>query len=69
MTSKVITYEPAPSPIRVGVPFTWGAGDYWAMKVESGNIYWLHNGKRLSEESCRAVKKYRLTYANSVEIK
>lgn len=69
MESKVLTYEPAREPVRVGVPFTWGAGAYWAMKVESGNIYWLHDGKQLSEESCRTVKKHRLTYANSIEIK
>lgn len=69
MESKVITYKPAQEPVRVGVPFTWGAGAYWAMKVESGNIYWLHDGKQLSEESCRVVKKHRLTYANSIEIK
>lgn len=69
MVSKVITYEPLPEPVRIGVPFTWGVGTYWAMKMESGNIYWLHSGKQISEASRAAVKKHRLTYANSIEIK
>ncbi|XAQ48538.1 hypothetical protein KpIITR008_26 [Klebsiella phage KpIITR008] len=69
MSSNVITYEPAQPHIRVGVPFTWGAGDYWAIKMESGNIYWLHSGKQLQEESCGAINKSSLTYANSIEIK
>ena len=69
MPSNVITYKPADLSIRVGVPFTWGAGEYWAIKMESGNIYWLHSGKQLQEESCRAARSYPLVYANSIEIK
>ena len=69
MSSNVITYEPAQPHIRIGVPFTWGAGGYWAIKMESGNIYWLHNGKQVPEESCRSANKKPLTYANSLEIK
>ena len=67
--SKVITYEPAHLDIRIGVPFTWGVKGYWAMKMGSGNIYWLHNGKQLAEESVKAANASRLTYANSIEIK
>lgn len=69
MSSNVITYEPTQPQIRIGVPFTWGAGSYWAIKMESGNIYWLHSGKQLSEASCMATRKHPLTYANSIEIK
>ena len=69
MSSNVITYEPAQLDIRIGVPFTWGAKDYWAIKMESGNIYWLHNGKQLVEDSVKAANASRLTYANSLEIK
>lgn len=69
MSSNVITYEPAQPHIRIGVPFTWGAGGYWAIKMESGNIYWLHNGKQVPEEICRSANQKPLTYANSLEIK
>lgn len=46
--SKVIAY----SVIRmvvVGVPFTWGTRNAWAIKVESGGMYYLSNGKKVLE--------------------
>lgn len=69
MSSNVITYKPEHPDIRVGVPFTWGEGGYWAIKMESGNIYWLNSGKQLRELCSRVASKHPLTYANSIEIK
>lgn len=65
--SKVIAY----SVIRmvvVGVPFTWGTRNAWAIKVESGGMYYLSNGKKVLETE-EGVIDAGIFYAGRIEIK
>ena len=65
--SKVILYK-NPTHIAVGIPFTWGLRNSWAVKVESGGMYFLETGTRvrMSEEE---IIESDILYANSIEIK
>ncbi|QGZ00722.1 hypothetical protein [Klebsiella phage VLC1] len=65
--SKIITYK-VPNLIVVGIPFTWGKGLTWAIKVESGDMYFLETGTRVraTEEEIFAN---RILYAERIEIK
>lgn len=42
--SKVIAYTMPPKSIVVGIPFTWGLCNDWAIKVEDGGMYYLEGG-------------------------
>lgn len=65
--SKVIEYK-NPTHIAVGIPFTWGRRNTWAVKVEGGDMYFLETGTRVraSEEE---IIESAILYANSIEIK
>lgn len=66
--SKVIAYTMPPRSIVVGIPFTWGLCNAWAIKVEGGDMYYLEGG-RLVGETEEEILTYDIVYANSIEIK
>lgn len=68
MISKVIAYTMPPKSIVVGIPFTWGARNFWAIKIEDGDIYRLGDG-RLVEVPEEEILCDEIVYANSIEIK
>ena len=65
--SKIIEYKNQ-TKIAVGIPFTWGTRNAWAIKVEDGDMYFLETGRRVwvSEEE---IIEDVILYANSIEIK
>lgn len=63
--SKIITYA-APNRVLVGIPFTWGLCNAWAIKVEDGDSYYLANGARVSESEEEILCS--IIYANHIEI-
>ena len=65
---KVITYKMPPESIVVGIPFTWGSRNFWAIKVEDGFIYRLEDG-RMVDVPEREILLGGIVYANSIEIK
>ena len=65
--SKVITYSVIRT-VVVGVPFTWGRRNAWAIKVESGGMYYLSNGQRVLETE-KDIIDADIFYAESIEIK
>lgn len=62
---KIITYT-APKRVVVGIPFTWGLGNAWAIKVEDGDSYYLANGARVSESEEEIL--HSIIYADRIEI-
>lgn len=68
MPNKVITYKMPPKSIVVGIPFTWGLCNAWAIKVEGGGMYYLESGRTvdISEE---AILWSGIEYAHWIEIK
>lgn len=66
--SKIITYKMSPVRIVVGIPFTWGACNAWAIKVEGGGMYYLEDGSRVLESEGEILCDD-VAYANSIEIK
>lgn len=65
--SKVITYSVIRT-VVVGVPFTWGTRNAWAIKVESGGMYYLSNGQKVLETE-EAIIDADIFYAGRIEIK
>lgn len=65
--SKVITYGVVHT-VVVGVPFTWGTRNAWAIKVESGGMYYLSDGKRVRETE-EDIIDGGIFYADRIEIK
>lgn len=65
MPNKIITYK---MPIGVGIPFTWGLCNAWAIKVEGGDMYYLEGG-RMVREAEEEILMDDIVYANSIEIK
>ena len=65
--SRIITYKMPPKSIAVGIPFTWGMCNAWAIKVEDGDSYYLSNGLRVSESEEEILQD--IIYANRIEIK
>lgn len=65
--SKVIAYSVIRK-VVVGVPFTWGTRNAWAIKVESGGMYYLSNGKKVLETE-EGVIDAGIFYARRIEIK
>lgn len=65
---KIITYKMPPKSIVVGIPFTWGLCNAWAIKVEGGDMYYLEGG-RLVGETEEEILWDDIVYANSIEIK
>ena len=65
--SRIIKYE-APKRVVVGIPFTWGLCNAWAIKVEGGDMYYLEGG-RMAHEAEEEILMYGIVYANSIEIK
>lgn len=65
--SKVIAYSVIRT-VVVGVPFTWGTRNAWAIKVESGGMYYLSNGKKVLETE-EGVIDAGIFYAGRIEIK
>lgn len=63
--SKIITYA-VPKRVAVGIPFTWGLGNAWAIKVEDGDSYYLANGSRVSESEEEIL--FSIIYANRIDI-
>lgn len=66
--SKVITYTMPPKSIVVGIPFTWGTHSFWVIKVESGCLYRLDDGRKVNVPE-RDILLCGIVYANSIEIK
>lgn len=56
------------SEIEVGVPFTWGTRNAWAIKVEGGDVYFLANGKPVHTTDEEIIGSG-IVYASSIEIK
>lgn len=65
--SKVVAYTMPPKSIAVGIPFTWGMSNAWAIKVEDGDSYYLSNGLRVLESEEEILQD--IIYANRIEIK
>lgn len=65
---NLITYS-VDNSVRIGVPFTWGGGTYWAIKVEDGGMFFLHNGERVTSTEWHMASVGGVTYAKSIEIK
>ncbi|CAK6595765.1 unknown function [Klebsiella phage vB_Kpl_K71PH129C1] len=65
--SKVIAYSVIRT-VVVGVPFTWGTRNAWAIKVESGGMYYLSNGKKVLETE-EGIIDAGIFYAGRIEIK
>ena len=63
--SRIIKYE-APKRIVVGIPFTWGLRNAWAIKVEDGDSYYLSNGSKVLESEEEILPD--IIYANRIEI-
>ena len=63
--SKIIMYE-APKRVVVGIPFTWGMRNAWAIKVEDGDSYYLANGLRVSESEEEILCS--IIYADRIEV-
>ena len=56
------------SEIEVGVPFTWGTRNSWAIKVEGDDMYFLANGKPVHTTD-EGIISSGIVYASSIEIK
>lgn len=65
--SNIITYSVIRT-VVVGVPFTWGTRNAWAIKVESGGMYYLSNGQRVRETEEEIIDDD-IFYADRIEIK
>ena len=65
--SKIITYK-VPNLVVVGIPFTWGIGSTWAIKVEDGDMYFLETGTRVRVTEEEIVAD-RILYAERIEIR
>ena len=65
---KIITYKMPPKSIMVGIPFTWGSRNFWAIKVEDGFLYRLEDG-RVVDVPEEEILWGNIVYANSIEIK
>lgn len=65
--SKIITYK-VPNLIVVGIPFTWGVGSTWAIKVGDGDMYYLETGTRVGVTEEEIIAN-RIQYAERIEIK
>lgn len=63
--SRIIKYE-ARKRIVVGIPFTWGLCNAWAIKVEDGDSYYLSNGSKVVESEEEILPD--IIYANRIEI-
>lgn len=63
--SRIIKYE-TPKRIVVGIPFTWGLCNAWAIKVEDGDSYYLSNGSKVLESEEEILPD--IIYANRIEI-
>lgn len=68
MPNKIITYKMPPQSIEVGIPFTWGLCNAWAIKVDDGDMYYLEGG-RMVHEAEEEILMDGIVYANSIEIK
>ena len=68
MHSKVIAYKMPLKSIVVGIPFTWGRCNAWAIKVEDGSMYYLESGRTVNISE-KAILWSDIVYANSIEIK
>lgn len=68
MPNKIITYKMPPKSIVVGIPFSWGLCNAWAIKVEDGSMYYLENGVTV-ETPEEEILWSDVVYANSIEIK
>lgn len=68
MPNKIITYKMPPKSIVVGIPFSWGLCNAWAIKVEGGDMYYLEDG-RLVNEAEEEILTYNIVYSKSIEIK
>lgn len=64
---SVIQYNLRKAEIEVGVPFTWGTRNAWAIKVEGGDVYFLSNGKPVHTTDAEIIDSG-IVYANSIEI-
>ncbi|UVX30338.1 hypothetical protein A1k_00052 [Klebsiella phage VLCpiA1k] len=65
--SNIIAYSVIRT-VVVGVPFTWGTRNAWAIKVESGGMYYLSNGQRVGETEEEIIDDD-IFYAERIEIK
>lgn len=65
--SNVIAYSVIRK-VVVGVPFTWGTRNAWAIKVEGGGMYYLSNGQRVWETEEEIIDDD-IFYAERIEIK
>ena len=65
--SNVIAYSVIRT-VVVGVPFTWGTRNAWAIKVDSGGMYYLSNGQRVRETE-EEILDDDIFYAERIEIK
>lgn len=65
---KIITYKMPPKSIVVGIPFTWGLCNAWAIKVEDGYMYYLEGGRMVNETE-EEILMDDIVYAKSIEIK
>ena len=65
--SNVIAYSVIRT-VVAGVPFTWGTRNAWAIKVESGGMYYLSNGQRVRETEEEIIDDD-IFYAERIEIK
>lgn len=65
--SNIIAYSVVRT-IVVGVPFTWGCRNAWAIKVEGGGMYYLCNGRKVLEMEEDIINDD-ILYAERIEIK
>lgn len=65
--SNVIAYSVIRT-VVVGIPFTWGTRNAWAIKVEGGGMYYLSNGQKVLETEEEIINAD-IFYANRIEIK
>lgn len=62
----MITYNRR-SDIKVGVPFTWGTGSRWAIKVYTGVAYFLDDGTQVKTTEAEMLEDG-LYYAKSLSL-
>lgn len=67
--SRVISYNDAPTFIKVAVPFTWGSREFWAIKSPGGEFFYLHDGTAVLLSEAQLLRQPELTYAKGLEIK
>lgn len=62
---RIIHYG-TPDRVVVGIPFTWGLCNAWAIKVEGGEMYYLKNGARVIESEEEIIPSVK--YATRLEV-